>query len=835
MNLFLAASKKEQLKSGHVVTDPCTLGACEHFFCSPCSEDLAGGDCMRCGMPTHARDRQTDRQADQAAKLCKRLARLLYHSEETDVPLSQVTPNTRGKSTVEAPGSIPATYNFSPSNASSPKQLRTRSRNAENITPDSSAKKAVPKKLAGRGRRGQQVVEPAVENESPDDVSIQPGTSNESKDTTAKKRGRAGKSKDAPKEEEMASEEDDLQEPVEEKIQRKRAVTKGSTKKAARNQKEAHNQKEARNQKENEMETEKENAGESISDILSSAFGVTVNEPNAEPQAVESGKKTGHKESKAHEENDTTSEEKDATGVETGADGNPRRQTRKSKSKTPNTNATAKRANRSVENPQVKEAEEADERSEGGAKSKEGGTKSDNTKDKKNKRKSADPAAIEPPPTTPKVPKLPSRRRSSAAMPSPSPGTVAKRAITPQRSRSVTPRQSADSTPQRTSQGRGRSSLTGSPMPSPVSVNKRNPKGETPLHKAAIKGDAMLLQQLLDQGAAPNMKDNAGWTPLHEACIHGHRQIAELLLLHGAFVNVPGMHNDTPLHDAVENGRLECVRLLLQNGASLNARNSSGLTAPQMARTAEMLRVIESEAPTDSETSRASAAMSPALLVPTQIVLLTTGLKRDAQAQLKKGASVLHAESTDTFSQKVTHLVSGVNAQGQCPRTLKYLQAVLAGKWIVHTEWLAHCVENRLHVNEEAFEVPGSSTNPDSLAPKKGRENMQNQLPGLFNGCHFYLKGEFSYPTPDVTQVSKLIRLGGGTLLTREPKPESLDHLDQTVPYHAEEKSALANCNLFIIHDVRDKPAALIGPRLCSAPASWLLDCIALFKLELLE
>jgi len=31
----------------------------------------------------------------------------------------------------------------------------------------------------------------------------------------------------------------------------------------------------------------------------------------------------------------------------------------------------------------------------------------------------------------------------------------------------------------------------------------------------------------------------------------------------------------------------------------------------------------------------------------------------------------------------VTHLVTSVNAEGSCPRTIKFLQAVLAGIWIL--------------------------------------------------------------------------------------------------------------------------------------------------------
>ena len=37
----------------------------------------------------------------------------------------------------------------------------------------------------------------------------------------------------------------------------------------------------------------------------------------------------------------------------------------------------------------------------------------------------------------------------------------------------------------------------------------------------------------------------------------------------------------------------------------------------------------------------------------------------------------------------VTHVVAEVNKDGMCPRTLKYLHAVMTGKWIVgfNCEW----------------------------------------------------------------------------------------------------------------------------------------------------
>lgn len=47
----------------------------------------------------------------------------------------------------------------------------------------------------------------------------------------------------------------------------------------------------------------------------------------------------------------------------------------------------------------------------------------------------------------------------------------------------------------------------------------------------------------------------------------------------------------------------------------------------------------------------------------------------------------------------VTHVVSSVNADGQCPRTLKYLCGILGGKWIISVDckyFMYQCMKNIL-------------------------------------------------------------------------------------------------------------------------------------------
>ncbi|XP_076439519.1 BRCA1-associated RING domain protein 1-like [Babylonia areolata] len=358
---------------------------------------------------------------------------------------------------------------------------------------------------------------------------------------------------------------------------------------------------------------------------------------------------------------------------------------------------------------------------------------------------------------------------------------------------------------------------------------KRNAKGETPLHVAAIKGDITAVRELLNKGDNPNVRDNAGWTPLHEAVNHGHTAVTEALLQHGAMVNMPGMENDTPLHDAVLNHRLDCVRLLVTYGASTTARNVHGQTALEVARTDDMRAALLQSAvqrpvvttlpePEDAEEFR-------------PLCFLGTALSRDQRGLLQKCATKLHAKVVEDYCPEVTHVVSSVNADGQCPRTLKYLHAILGGKWIVSIDWVSVCLEYGQKVSEEPFEVPGSSTHPNSAAPSKARVNRKLQLPGLFDGCQIYLHGSFTRLPPSRAELSELLHLGGARLLTREPRLANLDEYDITVPYHAEPGSNIADCGVFIIHDGSSKAPAVHAQRMRSVPSSWVTECIATFSL----
>uniref|UniRef100_A0A3P9P7B9 BRCA1 associated RING domain 1 n=1 Tax=Poecilia reticulata TaxID=8081 RepID=A0A3P9P7B9_POERE len=317
----------------------------------------------------------------------------------------------------------------------------------------------------------------------------------------------------------------------------------------------------------------------------------------------------------------------------------------------------------------------------------------------------------------------------------------------------------------------------GRSSPGSPAVMKRNHRGETPLHLAAIKGDVDSVNELLDQGADPNLKDNAGWTPLHEACNLGHLAAAKVLVARGALLNTPGYENDSPLHDAVRNGHAAIVKLLLQLGASRNVLRDQTL------------------------------------------MLLASKLSSPEQRQLVKLRVLLGGRIVDTFS--VSHVVV---PEGQMPTTYSTLLGLLAGCWVVKYSWVKACLQAGKWLPEAEHEA--------GEGPQRSRINRCSLLPPLFDGCFFFLLGSFKGTTK--TELAKLLREGGGQLLSRQPKPDS--DVTQTLnaaAYHAEPGSDQALCTQYIIYDPQGtyKPAVVRRGKVWSAPSTWIIDCIAAFSL----
>lgn len=354
-------------------------------------------------------------------------------------------------------------------------------------------------------------------------------------------------------------------------------------------------------------------------------------------------------------------------------------------------------------------------------------------------------------------------------------------------------------------------------------VMKRNHKGETPLHIAAIKGDAEAVTELLDQGADPNLKDNAGWTPLHEACNLGHLTVVQILVSRGALLNTPGYENDSPLHDAARNEHTAIVRLLLQLGASTNVLNLYGKRPADYAASREMLEIFQEAT---EGTPNANTALSPAMVSNSvgrsdEVVILSSKLSPSEQQQLAKLGQLLGARTADTFTESVTHVVV---PDGLMPTTSSALLGLLAGCWVVNYSWVEACLQASKRTTEIQYEA--------GEGPQRSRINRCSLLPPLFDGCFFFLLGSFSNPAKE--ELIRLLRDGGGQILTRQPKPDS--DVTQTLSaaaYHAPPGSDQALCTQYILFDPHGlhKPKVVRRGKVWSAPSSWVIECIVAFRL----
>ncbi|KAJ6403608.1 hypothetical protein OIU84_011924 [Salix udensis] len=118
------------------------------------------------------------------------------------------------------------------------------------------------------------------------------------------------------------------------------------------------------------------------------------------------------------------------------------------------------------------------------------------------------------------------------------------------------------------------------------------------------------------------------------------------------------------------------------------------------------------------------------------------------------------------------------DSDGACTRTLKYLMAILNGKWVLSIDWIKACMESMHPVDEENYEIILDSHGSRD-GPKNGRLGALNNAPKLFSGLSFYFVGDFVAGYKEGLQ--SLVIAAGGTLLESEEELVEQRH-DQASP-----------------------------------------------------
>ncbi|XP_076807031.1 BRCA1-associated RING domain protein 1-like [Clavelina lepadiformis] len=389
-------------------------------------------------------------------------------------------------------------------------------------------------------------------------------------------------------------------------------------------------------------------------------------------------------------------------------------------------------------------------------------------------------------------------------------------------------RHSIDSIPKKTTaKSSSRRSTLSTCFPKDI---EKNSKGETKLHVAAIQGNIDAVSKLLQNPVNLNEKDNAGWTALHEACNRDHTEIVRMLLDNGAYIDIPGYENETPLMDAVMNNRLNTVRLLLERGANVSLRKLDGRTAFSFAKADEMKSLLTHYNHACNENSE----IDPSVLLTTANNIKISYSSSVDSSKVKRLANLLHAKSSNRHCLGCSHFLVAHNESLKTARTLKFLQAVASGSWVITENWLDECLKLCCKVSELEFQIKGSYNDHRLGGPLRSSLAKLKCLPRLFDGCHFFLYGRFSSPSPTKTELSELIKVSGGSVLSREPKPHSdCVQACQKVPYHAKPDTDQYFFTYYIIYDSsqQQQPRLVRQGKVCAVTVNWLLDCISQFEL----
>ncbi|KAG1478762.1 hypothetical protein G6F57_006785 [Rhizopus arrhizus] len=121
----------------------------------------------------------------------------------------------------------------------------------------------------------------------------------------------------------------------------------------------------------------------------------------------------------------------------------------------------------------------------------------------------------------------------------------------------------------------------------------------------------------------------------------------------------------------------------------------------------------------------------------------------------------------------VTHIITSVDEDQLCKRTLKYLQGILEGKWIMTPQWLIKSIESQQWLPEDLYEVKGDHVTGTTQGPSRGRDRQKHNKNPLFDGMKFYFFGDFS-GKHNKNDLLVLCRAGGAKILSR--KPNGLGH-----------------------------------------------------------
>lgn len=181
-----------------------------------------------------------------------------------------------------------------------------------------------------------------------------------------------------------------------------------------------------------------------------------------------------------------------------------------------------------------------------------------------------------------------------------------------------------------------------------------------------------------------------------------------------------------------------------------------------------------------------------------RLVILTTSVS----SHIVEESQQLAAAYQDTvlianrFGPTVTHLVVTTDKKGVLKaRTMKYMQALNYGLWIVSSAWVVDSLKAGKLLNEEPYEVHTNAKAHVINAPRRSRLAHQNPSGHrLLSGVYALLFGQFPTPGPPRSDLEELLNTSGACVST------DFDHFRQVAnKFQSGEKHKHKQVHLVVI------------------------------------
>ncbi|XP_034251212.1 breast cancer type 1 susceptibility protein homolog [Thrips palmi] len=196
----------------------------------------------------------------------------------------------------------------------------------------------------------------------------------------------------------------------------------------------------------------------------------------------------------------------------------------------------------------------------------------------------------------------------------------------------------------------------------------------------------------------------------------------------------------------------------------------------------------------------------------TKLQFVCSSLPGNLVAQVEKLANIVKAEFSSKFTSDTSHLIVRVDESNRADKTLKYLCAVAAGKWVVSFAWVEKCIEAGKLLPEEPFEALDATGEP---GPQRSRESRLSKK-NLFSGFEFCCIGDF----PDISKAQmQALLIDCGASMVSKPTEFSLQQRIIPVALAQWDESKEAEYNNWL----EEYCTPLVQHE-------WVLDCIGKFS-----